>query len=205
MVASVQSPADVINLALVRIGYKLRIGSLFDGTPASKAALDIYAQTRDETLREFDWGFAERNLAATLLKSAPPGGYVPPAVWNPLTNPPLPWNYEYQYPADCLKLRSIRGTPLFIPEFDPRPKVFRIVNDNAFNPPQRVILTNEVNALLVYTGQVTDPTTWEPLYVEALAASLARRLAPYLADLKMEQAEAQDEGAATVMAESKLG
>ena len=77
MTTSVNSPADVVNLSLGRIGYKLRVGSLYDGSPASKAALDIYGQTRDEQLRLADWGFAQGEVQLTLQKVAPVGGYVP--------------------------------------------------------------------------------------------------------------------------------
>ena len=70
------APEDLINNALARIGYKLRIGSIYEGSAAAKKALDVYGQARDGLLRQNDWGFAERNIAMTLLKSAPalPGG-----------------------------------------------------------------------------------------------------------------------------------
>ena len=45
MVASAKS-ADMVNLALRRVGYKLRVGNLYDGSMAAKMALDVYAQTR---------------------------------------------------------------------------------------------------------------------------------------------------------------
>ena len=35
MVASLVTPADVVNVALSRIGYKLSIGSLYDGSEAA--------------------------------------------------------------------------------------------------------------------------------------------------------------------------
>ena len=133
MVASVTTPADVVNQALQRIGNPLRVGSLFDGSVPAKRALEVFGQTRDELLRGFGWGFAERNAALTLLKWAPQGGYVPPNLWTPASNPPLPWQFEYAYPADCLRIRCLKTAPLFtLGNFDPMPNVFRIVNDNAF-------------------------------------------------------------------------
>lgn len=204
MTVSLQSPEDVVNAALSRIGWKRRVGSLYDGSEASKVALDIYGQTRDEQLRLFDWGFAERDLTLTLLKTAPVGGYVPPVVWSS-AYPILPWIFEYGYPADCLKLRALRGTPIFIPEFDPKPVEFRIANDNSLMPPAKVVLSNLSNAIMVYTGRVTDPTTWEPDFTESLIAALGRRLAPSLANLDAEKIEAQDEAAETISAEMKIG
>ena len=206
MTTSVNSPADVVNLSLGRIGYKLRVGSLYDGSPASKAALDIYGQTRDEQLRLADWGFAQGEVQLTLQKVAPVGGYVPGiSTWNPATNPQVPWIFQYQYPADCIKVRSVRGAPQIIPNFLPTPNVFNIANDNAFTPPQKVILTNLSGAIAVYTRRVTNPATWEPSFVEGLAAALARRLAPYLTDLNAEKIEEQDEVAETQIAAMTQG
>jgi hypothetical protein len=201
MTASVQSPADLVNLALTRIGYKGRIGNLFEGSPASKKALDVYSQTRDELLREnIDWGFSERNVAMTLLKFAPLTGYIPPVVWNPVVNPSLPWLFEYAYPSDALDVRAVKPVPPLVLSFDPQPNVFAVENDNAFTPPQRVILCNVPGALLTYTGQITDLTTWDADAVEAFAATLARRIGPVLMGPEIIKAEVPDEAQAVMVA-----
>lgn len=205
MVASVQNPADMINLSLRRIGYKLRVGNLYDGSMAAKMALDVYAQTRDAVLVENDWDFAERNITMTLLKSAPVNGYVPPNVWNPATNPPPGWLFSYQYPSDCLKVRIIKNVPLFGLNFDPQPNAFYLANDTAFTPPQKVILCNLSNANLVYTGQITDPATWDSLFTESLASALGRRLVPTLLGLNAIQPAATDEAQTLAMAENEQG
>lgn len=182
MTASIQTPADLTNLALRRIGYRLRVASLYDGSLAAKQVLDIYAQTRDALLRDvqYDWGFAQRSLAMTLLKSAPAGGYVPPVAWDPATNPALPWLFEYAYPDDCIDVRSVNHTPIFIPDLDPVDYPYSIDNDNGYTPARRVILCNVPNAILVYVGQVTDPKTWPTDFVEALADAIAVRVKPTL-------------------------
>lgn len=203
--AAVQSPADLCNNALSRMGYKLRVGSLFDGSAAAKKLLDLYAQTRDELLRSFDWGFAERNIALTLLKSAPPGGYIPPTVWNPALNPPLGYWFEYAYPGDCLKVRAVKPTQLFTPNFDPQPNVYSISNDNAYNPAQRVILCNIPSAIMVYTGQITDPVTWDVGFVEAFSATLSRHAGPALIGADAAKMTASDEQFSTANAESEQG
>jgi hypothetical protein len=69
-------------------------------------------------------------------------------------------------------------------DFDPQPIVHTIANDNALDPPQKVILCNAPNGILTHTGQVTGPTTWEADFVEAFAASLGRRLAPALVGME---------------------
>lgn len=204
MTASVQSPEDVINLTLVRIGHPFRVGSLYEGSPASKKALDIYAETRDELLADLAPDFAARDVTLTLLKTAPVGGYLPTQPWTPAFPPP-PWIFEYAYPADCLKVRAVRKSPLLIPEFDPQPIIWRLANDLAAPATGRVILCNVAAAILVYTGQVTDMTTWVPSFVEALAAALGRRLSPILAGnpdaLKMAAADEGAEGQVAAMAQ----
>lgn len=201
------NPADVVNAALDRIGYKKNIGSLYDGSEQSAAALAIYGQTRDYLLREFDWGFAEQDVALSLLKTAPVGGYGPNRPWTPATDPILPWTFEYEYPlgsVTMLKLRSLRGATV-IPEYDPSAVLYRIANDNSYSPSKKVILTNLANALAVFTGQVTDPTLWDTGFTESLVTNLGRRLAPVLVGMDAAKMEAQDEVVATQTAEMKLG
>lgn len=173
----------------------MRIGSLYEGSASSKIALDIYGQTRDDLMRVGDFGWARGDVALGLLKSAPVGGYVPPAVWSN-TYPPLPWQFEYTYPDDCLKVRAIRATDIFIPNFDPQPVVFDTPNDNSYTPARKVIVCNVPNAILVYTRQVTNPTLWEASFTEQLVDALSTRLAPAVNPQAI-QADAAEEQVAT--------
>lgn len=204
MSAVLSTVEDIVNDALVRLGAKKRVGSIYDGTDMARAALDIYGQTRDDMLRSFAWGFAERNITLTLQKTAPVGGYLPPTYWTS-AYPILPWIYQYAWPEDCLKIRALRCSYPLIPVFDPSPVNFRVANDNSFTPSQKVILCNLQNAILVYTGQVTDPSVWEPKFTECLIAGLARRLAPMIAGFDAEKLEAGDEAASTQSAEMTVG
>jgi hypothetical protein len=187
MVASLQSPADIVNAALAQIGYKNRVGSLFEGSRAAKNALDIYGQTRDQLLRQGDWPFAQRDLVGNLIKSAPVGGYVPPTVWDEVSYPPLPWLFEYTYPSDCIKVRAVKPQPIFIPNFSPQPYLFAVANDGN----QRVILSMVGNAVITYVGQVTNPTDMPVDFVEAFVAALGRRLASLLTTMDAVKLEAQ--------------
>lgn len=201
MALLLSTPADLVNNALVQIGYKKLIGSVNDGSAAANLSLAIYGQTRDELLRSQDWGFASRDIVLTLLKQAPAGGYFPPTVWS-TAYPPIPYMFEYAYPGDCLKVRSIKPQTLFVPNFDPAPNPFRISNDNAFSPPQKVILSYVPMSLMTYTAQVTDPQTWEVSFAEALSDMLGEKLAAGLANMdaaKLEAAKgAQDNNTATM-------
>lgn len=188
MTASVQSPADLVNVALRRIGYKLRVGSLLDGSAAAKAALDVYAQTRDATLRESDWDFAQRITT--------PGASTQGA--------PQPWGYSFLYPADCLRLRNIFPQNYVFGSDQTNP--VRLLYTVGYNPTDgRVVWTDYPTPLFVYTAQVTNPVSWEPLFTEAFAAALSRRLAPMLGDLEHEKIAIADEQASAKLAESIVG
>lgn len=161
MAASIQSPADVLNVALRQIGYRMRVGSLFDGSEAASQALDIYAQTRDAVLRSANWSFAEKIAAGVL--TAP-------------QTPPQPWLFEYTYPTDCMRLRNVFNATYLADQNNPLPVRYTVAGpDNA-----KVVWTRVAGPTFVYTRQVTDPTRWEPLFVETLATQLGERLAAVL-------------------------
>jgi len=186
MASSVNSPEDCINLALVRIGYKNRVGSIWEGSMAAKKSLDIYAQTRDAVLREGDWQFAEQIVAATLTGNAAP----------------FPWTYEYTYPANCLKIRNIFSSTYTTDTNNPTPTLWTVADSAAA---VKVIWSKATGATLVYTAQVTNPANWEPGFVEALVAALGRRLAAVLVSPDVAKAEADDETAMFKNAESEVG
>lgn len=192
MANAIQNPADMVNLALRRIGYKRRSNDLYDGSDASNIALDLYGQSLDAMLQQGDWGFAQRMANPTLLKSAPPGGYFDNA-WDPTADPPIGWQFSFTLPSDYLKVRSVRPQPGFNLDVDPTPTLFNVVNDDGYTPPRRVLVCNIGTPVLIYTARVTSPEQWNAGFIDAFAAGLARRLAPSLADLNVERVEAQDE------------
>ena len=168
------SVEQLVNQALRRAGYKFEIGFIYEGSPVARAAVTLYGQTRDDLLRSKDWPFARSAATLVLLKTAPVGGYG----LNPWTSafPPPPWVYEYAYPTNCLKVRSVRPVPVIIPELDPQPNVFTDADDTSLTPPAKVVLTNLARAQAVYTARVTDMTQWEAMFTEAFVEALARRL-----------------------------
>jgi hypothetical protein len=203
MVAAIQTPADLCNDALKRIGAKVRIGNLYEGSMAAKIILDVYAQTRDALLREKDWNFAERNTDMTLLKSAPVNGYGPDG-WSS-AYPSIPWSFSYEYPSDCLRVRALKPQPIFVKNFDPQPHTFSVENDKSYDPPKKVILCDIPNALLTYTGQITDPLNWEPTFCEAFASRLGRIIAPSIAGMEAVKFAAQDDAVSQAVADITQG
>lgn len=161
------SPEDFVNAALGRIGYKLRIGNLQDGSEASKLALDIYGQTRDYLLTTHDWDFARASVAATPVSG----------------NVPVPWQFMYAYPDNCVRVRDIISPAYLANTNDPLPIDF--TRDTATQGGQtiQVVLCNVSGATLVFTEQVTNPSLWQEGFGESMIDALAVRLAPSLASL----------------------
>lgn len=161
------SVEDLVNMALEQIGYPKRVADIYEGSPAARAALDIYGQTRDELLQSGDWPFALREV---LLITAG-------------QTPPTPWTQEFSYPADCLRIRYIRPGPLTggTRSLDPQPVLYRTWNDQRPSTPIRAILCDLTSAVIIYSGKITDPATWEPGFTHALVDALAKKLAFRLA------------------------
>src|ERR1700675_3707960 len=153
---------DICNMALDSIGYTRHIAHIYEGSPAARVCLAIYGQTRDSLLQAGDWPFAMREVS--LVAS----GQIPPS----------PWQNEYLYPGDCLRMRYIRPGPLTGGKrsLDPQPVLFRPFNDQRPNPPILAILCDLAGAVLIYNGQVTDPGTWLPGFTKALVGELAKKL-----------------------------
>ena len=166
---------DILNQALRRISYSVPIGSIYEGSRASRAAVEFYGQTRDDLLQSRDWMFARQEAALVLLKTAPVGGYGG-TVWT-AAYPLLPWIYEYAYPSNCLEVRSVRPTPILMPEYDPQPHIFTVANDPTVPASSKVVLTNLPAAIATYTARITNPADWspEPMFIESLIAALGLR------------------------------
>src|SRR5690348_7053651 len=209
MAAVFTSPETVCNAALVRIGWSGGfVENMYDGTRQANACLAIYGQTRDSILRTFEWGFAEVNTPLTLLKTAPVFGYSLPSTTSSWTSsyPMLPWLYEYQYPSNCVKIRSLRPQNPVLYVFDPAPNTFRIADDTTITTSnKKVILTNLANAYAVYTGQVTDPTLWDDGFTDTMVAALASQLGTLLTGPQQKVVEMQDEAMTTTEAEKRIG
>src|SRR5512143_1023289 len=79
------APVELVNLALVRLGFE-PVATLNDDNDRARAGKRIYDQCRDELLRSANWNFAQTRVALTQL--------TPDPAWGEL--------YAYQLPSDCL-------------------------------------------------------------------------------------------------------
>jgi hypothetical protein len=187
----------VTNEALQQIAAQTRITSLTDGSPAANAASVVYAPTVQILLRELDPDFARYTFSLVLSAAATP---IPP------------WAYEYVYPTDMLRLRQVRppnsGTGALTDPNDPQPVRANVAYDPIGSPASpKVILTNQQNALAVYTTSLVTEAQWDSVFTDAIVRRLANPLAmalsgrPDFAKTILEQsaamaqtAEAVDEG-----------
>jgi hypothetical protein len=152
------SVEQLCNIVLTRIGYPERIGNIYDGTKQARAALDLYAETRDDLLRKKNWPFAFQQAAGASSGT-----------------PPVGWAYSWSYPTGCIRIRSVSPSS-GLPSLDPQPLLWELYN----NGTTRYVVTQVTPITINFTGQVVDMTQWEPGFVEALIQTMALRLAPLL-------------------------
>ena len=160
----------VVNEALQQIASQTQITSLADGSPSARYASVIYAPTVQLMLRELDPAFARFTVAL----AAPIG----------LVTPVPPWAYEYAYPSDCVRARQVRPplpptTGSLADSNDPVPVRANVAFDQPTNitTAGKVILTNQQNALLVYTTLTVTEVQWDAAFTDAVVRRLANPLA----------------------------
>ena len=158
MVTQVQ----VVNAALEQIAAQTQITNITDGTPAANAASVVYAPTVQLMLRELDPDFARFTATLTLSSAVAP---VPP------------WAYEYLYPSDCVRLRQVAPAPGTYDPNDPRPVLANVAFDIISSVNTKVILTNTVNALAIYTSSSVTEAQWDAVFTDAVIRRLANPLA----------------------------
>jgi len=146
----VANAVDICNLSLSHIGSDAVVTSISppDGSVEAGYCARFYPLARKVMLAVTNWSFATKR--ATLA---------------PVANPSSIWLYAYAQPADCLK-------PIHI--F----KAGAEEEDTAdFEVEDNIILTNEAEAVLKYTRDVTDTTKYNAPFVSALSWMLASYLA----------------------------
>jgi hypothetical protein len=217
----VASQIQIANMALQAIGTRSTIASLNENSKEAQQTAMLWDAIRDELLGRAWWNMARKTVQLTLLKAAPGTPEfvgTPSAQWTS-AYPAPPWLYSYGYPADCISARYIASMPNTgqpsIPIFsgstfiagtqvNGAPIKFVQASDvDGSNNQIRIILTNEPDALLVYTCRITDTELWDADFVSTFATLLAAYLAEPLTgqrslrkDLK-EEAELKVREAAT--------
>lgn len=159
------SVVQICNMALSHIGSEARVSSISppDGSVEAGHCATFYDQARTEMLEPGNWAFALKR--ATLAQ---------------VTNASTAWAYAYVKPADCQRaLRILRpsvGVTVFTQDLVAQPHVDD--RDSApFDLEGEVLYTNEPNAVLVYTRDITDTTKFPASFTSALSYLLAAYVA----------------------------
>lgn len=148
------SPVDVCNIALKRLGADA-IVDFSEGTSRASLCSQIYQTTVDRILREFEWNCAQFRVALVRRTDVPAFGYQ-----HMYTLPTLPY---------CLKVN----------ETDPSDAEYDIENsiDSLGVVQGKVLVTDETQMFIRYTGRLTDVTQWDASFTDAVAADLAVQMA----------------------------
>jgi hypothetical protein len=139
-------------MALGRIGAN-RINDLNDDTETSQEAILcrlFYAQTRDALQRSNLWRFARAR--ETLSPNT--------------VSPDFEYSYAYDLPSDFLRMISI------FEDNDDGANISRYT----YSLEGKQLLSDEDSMEIRYIRQVTDPTVFDPLFVEVLVLQLALKL-----------------------------
>ena len=155
------SEARICNLALSHIKQtKTTVANLDTDTGNTAVQCRIHYDTcRQFVLSNHDWNFATQRVTLANISSDPMS--------------PTTWNYRYDYPSNCLKIRNIQ--PLNKTS-DPIPYVVELEEDGSVLS----ILTDLEDARAIYTQDVDNPTLFSPGFIQSLSWYLASELAPAL-------------------------
>lgn len=161
------SKTKIANLALGRIGASKQIRNVDTETTREAVVTRLFM---DEdilfVLRDFPWPWATAYVALALVAGSTTENAVPD------------WRYAYRYPTDCLYARRIAIESLG--RNNPKPPPFRIGRDAQ----GKLIYTNEPEAVLEYTAQITDPEEFDPMFTSMLAWKVGAGQAPSLSRIK---------------------
>jgi hypothetical protein len=167
---SVPTTTAICNLALYHLAASKPIANITEASANAQACLVFYDATRDEVLREFNWPFARRYAALTLV-----GG----TSTVPVT---LDFQYSYRVPADCLRVRRIlSGNRNESPETQ---IPFRLGSDTAggllYTDFAVIAATSSApqQPQIEYTAELSAEARFAPDFVQAFAFKLAFYMAP---------------------------
>ena len=144
------SKAQIFNLALNNLGISATIQNTDNQSDTLNIILNNYYDiAKEHVLKNHDWGFASRYRS--LAKST--------------TNSPIhpKFKYQYDYPNDCLFIRSVINSVGKNIEYE--------IASNSDG--QKIIFTNEQGVNIRYTANVDKETFFSSEFVIALTWYLA--------------------------------
>jgi hypothetical protein len=164
---------DFLNDALGQIGA-MPISAIDDQSTNANYCLRFWPTLRQAMIRTHHWNFA---MARRVLHQDP-------------TAPAFEFIYQYQLPAELLKVVEFNGSGVITnPDASwPYSWTSRYIIEG------RMLLTNDTEVRIVYLQDVTNPDLWDSMFYQAAAAWLASKLAAAIqksekmAQVKLEEA-----------------
>lgn len=203
---------SLANRSLLMIGARAQIASLDEGSTESIAISALYQSTFEQLARTAPWNALKQQASLTLLAAA--AGTPENVDGDTLPIPPVPWLYSYAVPSNSLQIRfllppftnsnpsgttpispALLGSYSWVPMNGQIKYSVSYSTDSGGNPIE-IILTNQTQAIAVYTVNQSNPVIFDSLFEQAFVASLAAYLVPALSlklplmDRAVRQAEA---------------
>ncbi len=190
------SEVDICNAALGELGDTATVVALVPPSGSIQAVhcARFYPMARDEVLESHTWGTVTKRVSLALLSETPPS----------------PWAFVYALPTDVLNALAILD-PAAIDDYSAGLAQYGNIsgsynyNVGIYTPQPfatetdatgaQVLYTNQQNAVLRYSGKVTDTTTFGPLLTRAITL----RLKAYLAGPVIKGAEGRAESKAALV------
>lgn len=135
------SVVRICNLALTVLGAA-RILSITEDSENARRCNAIFDDIRDEVLAVHPWNFAIKRVALGQLATAPAFGFA----------------YQYQLPADCIR-------------------VLEMDTDNTFKVEGKYLLTDAGTVMIKYIARIEDASFFSSAFVTAMGERLAAELA----------------------------
>lgn len=154
------SKVEICNQALAWLGAGIEIQDVeAENTQEARACRTFYDTALDKTLSDAPWQFARTFQDLGLVEA----------------NPTEEWAYSYRVPVDSVYVRRIRSGTRRDTESTVIPFAIGQDDDGA------LLYTDADTCPVEYTRRVTDPNKWPATFRLALAALLARYIAPRIA------------------------
>ena len=163
---SLVSPVQIVNMALSHIGAKDTIESLDEASVEARTGKVWYNHARLSCLEAHGWTFARKRLELALDEE----------------DAPLDWDYRYQYPSDCIVARRIVNFGLSsynnwrVP-YDNETDAIAFEVELASTGDRHTILTNQAEAVLLYTRDISDTYMFSNHFIHAMSYALAGYMA----------------------------
>lgn len=164
------SQVEICNVSLTFLG-KARINALSDNKDSARALTAVWDMCRRAELAKRFWGFSLARAQLAALVGAPSWGYA----------------NQYQLPTGFIRLVQAGQYYAANALID-----YRSSDDSPYAIEGQAILTDQGSPLKIrYVQDITDPSLFNPLFADALAARLASRVCEELtgSNTKMQTCE----------------